>query len=126
MANTSFEEALERINEDGSFEAAVLATADGLPIATVASDYDTEITSAMVALLRSVAQQARDQVGMAPTEEVSVRGTDHVRLVSRFFQMGDEDFILAVMVPSKQRYYRQLTSRAIRELRRTWRTLMEG
>ena len=125
MPTVSFGETLERINREGNFEASVLASHDGLPIATAPSDYDTDITAAMVALLRSVAQQTQDHVGMAPLDEISVRASDHVRLVCRSFRVGGEDFILAVVVPPKQRYYRQLTNRAIRELKLTWHAMVE-
>jgi predicted regulator of Ras-like GTPase activity (Roadblock/LC7/MglB family) len=125
MSQISFEQALEKINRDGSFEASVLASADGLTVATVPSGYDTDVTAAMVALLRSVAQQTRDHVGMAPLDEVSVRASDHIRLVCRCFQVDGEEFILAVVVPRGQRYYRQLTNRAIRELRLAWRSMVD-
>jgi predicted regulator of Ras-like GTPase activity (Roadblock/LC7/MglB family) len=125
MATVSFEETLERINREGQFEASVLATSDGLPIATAPSGYDTDVTAAMVALLKSVAQQTQDNVGMAALDEVSVRASDHIRLVCRSFQINGEDLILAVVVPRKQRYYRQMTNRAIRELTLTWHALVE-
>lgn len=125
MPKVSFEKTLERINREGNFEASVLASPDGLPVATAPSDYDTDITAAMVAFLRSVAQQTQDHVGMAPLDEISIRASDHVRLVCRSFRVGGEDFILAVVVPPKQRYYRQLTNRAIRELKLTWHAMVE-
>ena len=125
MPTITFEETLERINREGSFEASVLATPDGLPIATVPTGYDSDVTAAMVALLKTVAQQTQDQVGMAPLDEVSVRATDHIRLVCRSFEVDGEDFILAVVVPRDQRYYRGLTNRAIRELRLTWHAMVE-
>jgi predicted regulator of Ras-like GTPase activity (Roadblock/LC7/MglB family) len=125
MGTVSFEETLERINREGQFEASVLATSDGLPIATAPSGYDTDVTAAMVALLKSVAQQTQDNVGMAALDEVSVRASDHIRLVCRSFQINGEDLILAVVVPREQRYYRQMTNRAIRELTLTWHALVE-
>jgi predicted regulator of Ras-like GTPase activity (Roadblock/LC7/MglB family) len=125
MGTVSFEETLERINHEGQFEASVLATSDGLPIATAPSGHDTDITAAMVALLNSVAQQTQDNVGMAALDEVSVRASDHIRLVCRSFQIDGEDLILAVVVPREQRYYRQLTNRAIRELTLTWHALVD-
>ena len=125
MSHVSFEQTLEKINRAGSFEASVLASSDGLPIATVPSGYDTDVTAAMVALLGSVAQQTRDHVGMAPLDEVSVRASDHIRLVCRCFQMDGEEFILAVVIPREQRYHRQLTNQAIREIRLAWRSMIE-
>lgn len=126
MTEVSLEEALARIIEEGDFEASVLASSDGLPIATVPSDYDTDTTAAMVGLLRRVAQETREHVGMAQLDEVSVRASDHIRLVCRCFSMSGEDFILAVVVPSHRRYYRQLTNRAIKELKLAWQSMIEG
>ena len=125
MPKVTFEETLERINREGKFEASVLATPDGLPIATAPAGYDSDITAAMVALLKSVAQQTQDHVGMAPLDEVSIRASDHMRLVCRSFQVDGEDFILAVVVPREQRYHRQLTNRAIRELTLTWHAMVQ-
>jgi predicted regulator of Ras-like GTPase activity (Roadblock/LC7/MglB family) len=122
----TFERTLERINSEGNFEASVLASSDGLPIATAPSGYDTDITAAMVALLRSVAQQAQDHVGMAPPDEISIRASDGVRLICRCLRVDGEDLILAVMVPREQRYYRQLTNRAIKELRLAWHAMVKA
>lgn len=125
MAKTSFEQSLEKINKDGGFQASVLASSDGLPIARAPSEYDPEITAAMVALLRSVAQQTQDQVGMGQLDEVTVRAEDRLRLICRCFQIDGEDFILALVVPSRQRYYRRQANRAVTELRLAWRTMLE-
>jgi predicted regulator of Ras-like GTPase activity (Roadblock/LC7/MglB family) len=125
MPTVTFEETLERINREGKFEASVLATPDGLPIATAPAGYDSDVTAAMVAFLKSVAQQTQDHVGMAPLDEVSIRASDHMRLVCRSFQVDGEDFILAVVVPREQRYHRQLTNRAIRELTLTWHAMVQ-
>lgn len=104
----------------------MLASSDGLPIATVPSDYDPDITAAMVALLRRVARETQDQVGLSQLDEVSARASDKIRLVCRYFNVGGEDFILAVVVPSEQRYYRRLTNRAIKELKLAWSAMLEG
>ncbi len=124
MSDVSFERTLERINREGGFEFSVLATSDGLPIATVPSDYDPDITAAMVALLRSAARETQDHVGLAQLDEVSARASDNIRLVCRYFKVDGEDFILAVAVPSHQRYYRRLTNLAIKELRAAWNDML--
>ncbi len=126
MSETTFEETLERINREGDFEASVLTNSDGLPIATVPSDYDTDITAAMVALLRSVARETQHHMGMAHLDEVSIRANDKIRLVCRYFKAKDEDFILAIVVPSHRRYYRRLTNRAIREIKLTWDAMVQS
>jgi predicted regulator of Ras-like GTPase activity (Roadblock/LC7/MglB family) len=125
MTEPSLERTLQQINREGNFEASIIASNDGLPIATVPSSYDTDVTAAMVALLQRVARDTRDYVGMAPVDEVSVRASDHIRLVCRCFEVDGEEFILAVMIPKEQRYYRQLTNRAIKELQLTWRAMVD-
>jgi predicted regulator of Ras-like GTPase activity (Roadblock/LC7/MglB family) len=124
MSEMGFEETLERVNREGSFEVSMLASSDGLPIATAPSDYDTDVTAAMAALLRRVAQEMQDNVGLGQLDEVSVSASDKIRLVCRYFSVNDEDLILAVVVPSEQRYYRRLTNRAISELTLTLHALV--
>ena len=46
---TSLEKVLQEVNHLGHFMAAVLASNEGLPVATVSSSYDTDVTAAMVA-----------------------------------------------------------------------------
>jgi predicted regulator of Ras-like GTPase activity (Roadblock/LC7/MglB family) len=126
MSEMSFEETLKRVNGEGSFEVSMLASSDGLPIATVPSDYDTDVTAAMVALLRRVAQEMQDSVGLAQLDEVSVRASDKIRVVCRYFRVDDEDLILAVVVPSDRRYYRRLTNRAVREIKLVWHDMAKS
>jgi predicted regulator of Ras-like GTPase activity (Roadblock/LC7/MglB family) len=126
MTETNFTQALENINKNGGFQASVLASSDGLPVAQAPSEYDAEIIAAMVALLRSVAQQTQDQVGIGRLDEVAVRADDRLRLICRPFEIDEEDFILAVVVPNQQRYYRRETNRAITQLRLAWRAIVEG
>ena len=126
MSETTFEQTLDQINREGNFAASVLASSDGLPIASAPSAYDPELTAAMAGLLRSVAQQTRNQVGMTQLDEVSLRASDRLRLICRCFQIDGEDYILAVLVPREQRDYRQTTNRAMRELRAAWRSIVDG
>jgi predicted regulator of Ras-like GTPase activity (Roadblock/LC7/MglB family) len=118
---TVFEEVLHRMNEAGGFQASVLASGDGLPIATVPSDYDLQTVAAMVAVLASVAGETQSRVGLGHLDEVSVLADDRVRLVCRYFTTGGEEFILAVVVPPNG-CYRGATNSAIREIRRSWRS----
>ena len=116
---TVFEEILHRMNEEGRFEVSVLASSDGLPIATVPSDYDFDVIAAMVAVLASVASETQSRVGLGGLDEVSVVAEDRIRLVCRYFTMAGEEFILAVLVQPNL-YYRRATNRAIREMKRKW------
>ncbi len=116
---TVFEEVLHRMNKAGGFEASVLASGDGLPIATAPSHYDFQTIAAMVAVLASVAGETQSRVGLGQLDEVSVLADDRIRLVCRYFTTGGEVFILAVVVPPNG-YYRRATNSAIREIRRAW------
>ncbi|MFQ6001296.1 MAG: roadblock/LC7 domain-containing protein, partial [Anaerolineae bacterium] len=87
---TVFEEVLHRMNEAWGFEASVLASGDGLPIATVPSDYDFQTIAAMVAVLASVAGETQSRVGLGQLDEVSVLADDRIRLVCRYFTTGEE------------------------------------
>lgn len=116
---TVFEEVLHRMNEAGGFEASVLASGDGLPIANVPSDYDFQTIAAMVAVLASVAGETQSRVGLGQLDEVSVLADDRIRLVCRYFTTSGEEFVLGVVVP-RNGYYRRATNNAIREIRRAW------
>ena len=104
------------MNEGGQFEVVILASKDGLLIATEPSGYDSEVTAATVALLRKVSSEAQGQLGMAPLDEVALRGRDRVRLVCRYLTVGEQELILAALVPPGG-YYRRATNRAIGQMR---------
>ena len=112
---TSIRDILHAMNEAGRFQATVLAAMDGLLIATVPSDYDTDAAAAMVALLQKVSNDAQSLLGMAEVDEVTIRDRDHIRLVCRYLVIGRERLILAAMVPPG-RPYRRVTNRAVRRI----------
>lgn len=117
---TSFEKVLQRMNDQGHFKAAVLASNDGLPIATAPSVYDADTAAAIVALLQRVSKEARDQLDMAEVDEVTIFDRDRIRLVCRYMAVDGEKLILAVMVPPN-RYHRHVTNWAMREIKAAWR-----
>jgi predicted regulator of Ras-like GTPase activity (Roadblock/LC7/MglB family) len=119
LGMTSFEEVLHRMNELGRFKASVLASNDGLPIATAPSVYDADTAAAIVALLQRVSKEARDQLDMAEVDEVTIFDRDRIRLVCRYMVVDAEKLILAVMVPPN-RYHRRLTNWAMREIEAAW------
>ena len=114
---TSLKEILCEMNADGRFEVVILASQDGLLIATEPADYDSEVTAATVALLRKVSSETREQLGMAALDEVTIRSNDRVRLVCRYLSVGEQGLILVALVPP-DRYYRRATNHAIRQIRR--------
>ena len=111
----SLGEILAAMNEAGAFAASLLTSPEGLPIAAVPSDYDSDVAAAMVALLQRVSSDARGQLGMAEVDEVTIRDRDTIRLVCRYFPVGEQRLILTATVPPG-RPYRRVTNRAIRQI----------
>jgi len=99
----------------GKFQVSVLTSVDGLPIATVPADYDSDLTAAIVALLQRVSNDARSGLKMAEVDELTIRDRNHIRLVCRYLVIGRERLILAAMVPPG-RPYRRVTNRAVRQI----------
>jgi predicted regulator of Ras-like GTPase activity (Roadblock/LC7/MglB family) len=111
-----FEQMLRTMNQKGRFQSAVLATMNGLPIATVPSSFDAETTTAMVSLVRALINRVYHQLHLAKVDEVSLIGGDGKRLVCRYFTHDGEDFLLAVVAPPDQSY-RRVTTQAIRAIK---------
>ena len=110
---------IQRMVDEGHFVGAVLATADGLPIASASSREDAEVTSAMVAMLSRVSEEAKRQLGMAEVDEVTIRDRERSRLVCRSLSVAGEELLLAVRVPAR-RSHRRATNQAIRRIQRAW------
>ena len=108
--------ALQAMNEAGKFQAAVLTSAEGLPIITVPTNYDGHVASAIVAMLHKISDRAQSQLGMAEVDEMTIRDHRRVRLVCRYLPVGGERLILAVMVPPGHSY-RRATNQAIRQIK---------
>ncbi|NIN65582.1 MAG: hypothetical protein GTO63_12970 [Anaerolineae bacterium] len=113
---------LRAMNEEGHFKASVLVSADGLPVAVVASPFDNDTIAAMVALVKNTIQQAREQIGLDEIDEVSIVQGDKMRLICRYLVAGDEELILAVIAPPYQTY-RRLTNRALKQIKQVWKRL---
>jgi predicted regulator of Ras-like GTPase activity (Roadblock/LC7/MglB family) len=113
---TSLQEILREMNDTRQFQAVILASKDGLLIATEPANYDSEVTAATVALLRKVSSEAQQQVGLAALDEVAIRSSDRVRLACRYLSVGEQELILAALVPPGC-CYRRATNRAIRQIR---------
>jgi len=115
----SFSSILENMNEAGQFNASFLVDAQGLPIAAVTSGYDTDTASAMASMVRNAVVRLQTGINMAEADEVTTRSNDKMRLISRYFKLGDEPMILVVISPP-DRSYRKLTSQAIKAIQSTW------
>ena len=110
---------LVKMNEKGRFGVAVLASSEGLTVAKASSAEDTEVAAAMAAVLQRVGKQVREPLGMAELEELVLLARDRTRLICRYFLVGSEELILAVMVEPNA-YYRSATSWAMREIEAAW------
>lgn len=110
-------EVLRRMQESEQFQAVVLASADGLPIATAPAGYDSDLAAALVAALRKVSGEAQSQLGLAEIDEVVVRSRDRVSLVCRRLDLGTEELLLVVIIPPGRRY-RRATNQVIAEIKR--------
>lgn len=111
-----FEAVLREMNQSGGYRRSVLATDQGLPVATAPKPVDQESATALVALLGQVSGQVRSELEMAPLDEVSLRADDRTHLVCRTVDLGEDYLILGVLVPPGTPYRRE-TNRAISRIR---------
>ena len=116
QGSLSFTEILEEMNRSGGFTRSVLATSEGLPIASSPQNPDMELASAMIALLQQVSAETQDHLGMKPVDEVVIRTQDHVHLVCRTINSGSDWLSLCAVVPPGH-VYRRVTNRAVRRIR---------
>jgi predicted regulator of Ras-like GTPase activity (Roadblock/LC7/MglB family) len=111
----TLDDLLLTLHEQGQFEAAVLASGEGLPIATVPANFDTDKAAAMMAMLKRVSKEARDQFPLAEIDEFSILDSNRMRLVCRYIKAGGEEVILAIIAPPDQSY-RRMTNLAIKQI----------
>lgn len=111
----SFEEILQEMNQEGGFTRAVLATSEGLPIASAPRQPDHELASAMIAMLQQVSVETQDHLDLAPVDEVTIRTAERVHLVCRTIPTGEDWICLCALVPPGQ-VYRRATNRAVRRI----------
>ena len=125
LEQSAFEQVLQRMNKEGFFVASVLASEDGLPIASAptTSPYDADTIAAMVALVKDFITQTQTRLGLAEVDEVSIVVNDRSRLVCRYFSAAEQAFVLAVIAPPNQSY-RRLTSRAVRDIQAAWQAVV--
>jgi len=115
-APLSFVDILREMNQDGGFTKSVLASSEGLPIASFPVNPDSELASAMVALLQQVSVETQGHLGLAPVDEVTIRTENRANLVCRTIITGDDWLSLCVLVPANQSY-RRVSNRAVRRIR---------
>jgi len=108
---------LHEMNEAGGFEISMLASTEGLPMATAPDSYNGDLTAAMVALIQRASNDTKSQLKMAEVEEVTICDRKHIRLVCRYLPVGKEKLILVVKAPPGCPY-RRITNQAIRRIKR--------
>lgn len=123
MSNQDYERAgpmslsdiVTEMHADGDFSISVLASKEGLPIATAPRGHNSDLAAAIIALLQKVSDETQGELGMASVDEVTIRDQDRLRLVCRNFFAGKEELILAALVPPDH-YYRHVTNQAIKRI----------
>ncbi len=108
--------ALRELTANEAISLAVLASDDGLLVATVP---ETELASVAAAVGASLHQLADRLPEKRPVDEVSIVFDDQQRLVCRALPCERADMLLCLVVQPR-RAYRRLTNRAMREICATW------
>ncbi len=112
----TFAEILQEMNEEGGFSRSVLATSEGLSVASAPMQPDHELASAMIAMLQQVGAETQDHLDLAPVDEVTIRTVESGYLVCRTIPSGEDWVCLCAVVPPGH-YYRRATNRAVRRIR---------
>jgi len=118
MPEESFRQAdieniLTDLIQEGSFIYAVVASNDGLLIAT-AGEANVAMVAAVAATMKDLAERAHQHL-----TEIATRDRAGNHIVSRYFSVDKDLLLLTVKVPPG-RTYRRLTSRAIRKIKQVW------
>jgi predicted regulator of Ras-like GTPase activity (Roadblock/LC7/MglB family) len=114
-----FEQILNKLNEEGKFDAAVLSLKDGLPLASSQLHYEDDMAAVMVTVLNEAAHKINRELNLSQMDEISIVGDDRTRLVCRYFSVNGSDLLLTVVTPP-DRAYRRLTNQTIKEITRIW------
>jgi predicted regulator of Ras-like GTPase activity (Roadblock/LC7/MglB family) len=117
---TSLNDILQRVLDQGEYEAALISDRDGLPLASTGTAEADGMMAAMTALLHEAALQAHRRLDLAYVNELSLVSDDRYRYVCRFFRTATgQNLSLTVMVPPDQAY-RRVTNEAIKKIVTTW------
>ncbi len=113
---------LTEMNTAGQFLMSLLADKHGFLIAAAtAPDETAEYQSAVVALVQKTALQAHQQLGLAPTDEITLNDAKGQRLICRPFAANGHEMILAILIPGREQSYRRLTNKVIGEIKQMWK-----
>ena len=114
--SVSLTDILEDMNLEGGFSRSVLASSEGLPIASAPMNPDHDLASAMIAMLQQVSVETQDYLDLAPVDEVTIRTAESVHLVCRTIRSGEDWICLCALVPPGK-VYRRATNRAVRRIK---------
>ncbi len=101
---------LEALIRAGRFTSAVVASKEGLPLAT-AGYADTTLIAAVAASIKDLVERAHQ----APLE-ITSRNQRGAQIVIRYFSVQEERLLLSITMPAGRHPYRRLTSRAIHRI----------
>lgn len=114
----ALERILQQLLDVGNYPAAIISDGDGLTLASAGGGERADRMAAIAGLLSRSAARACQQLDLAHTDELSVRGGDRSCLVCRFFDAG-QPLNLTLIVPPDQAY-RRTTNHAIRRIQDVW------
>ncbi|MCG3157594.1 MAG: hypothetical protein DKINENOH_04230 [bacterium] len=104
----SIEQKMASIVTLGNYEAALLFSEEGLPIAQAISPAgpatDADRIAEMAITLQEVSRMAATLGGISRLREVAIEGDNHRRIVFRFFRAFEQSVVLAVVVPPAKAY----------------------
>ncbi len=107
------EKTLKSLIRDGSFNSAVVASRDGLPVAMVGKT-NMAMIAAVAASMKDLAERAHQGL-----TEITTRDSHGNKIVSRYFSVDEDLLLLAVQLPANCAY-RRLTSLAIKDIQKVW------
>jgi predicted regulator of Ras-like GTPase activity (Roadblock/LC7/MglB family) len=112
---------LNELCETYGFTAAILVGSEGLPVAAAIAepDVNTDKLAAVVAHMRSCVETAERQLGWSGLDEVNIVSKSGSRLLGRVAELGEEEFILVLLMPYWMSY-RKATTQALGVIRWAW------
>ena len=111
------EEELLNLCQQGKFEAFLLFSAEGIPMAGVdfTDKFNADGLAALSVVLNQSVELTEEFQENTLVDEVSLRISSSLRIVSRPFLVEDMKMILLAIVPNRQSY-RRITTNAIHRI----------
>ncbi len=103
----NIENVLQSLLQAGGFSSAVVASNEGLPLAT-AGNTNTTLIAAVAASIKNLAERAQQSL-----IEITSRSSHGECIIIRYFSVEQELLLLSLHIPAGQHPYRRLTNRAI-------------